>query len=191
MSIIEELQQKLIDTRESVEQVVKDLSEYSQIKDSLQSANRGINTASSNLDRLSESLKRSTENLNNATSKLGEVVEIVKNTDPAEVLRGQRKLEDILQEIGGRIDGVSRDGEQLRERVKQLPGETSVSTKHSEVITAIQETGETTRETVSSSARATTKIVEGLAGKSSLIIVGIVINIALLVYVISELLILD
>ncbi len=153
MSIIEELQQKLIDTRESVEQVVKDLSEYSQIKDSLQSANRGINTASSNLDRLSESLKRSTENLNNATSKLGEVVEIVKNTDPAEVLRGQRKLEDILQEIGGRIDGVSRDGEQLRERVKQLPGETSVSTKHSEVITAIQETGETTRETVSSSAR--------------------------------------
>jgi chromosome segregation ATPase len=187
MSIIEELQKQLSETRESVEQVVKDLNEYSQIKESLQSADRGISAASSNLDALSEGLKQSTEYLNSATLKLGEVVEILKNTDPAEVLKGQRKLEDVLQEVGGKIDEVSRDGEKLRERVNQLPDESSVNVKHSEIITAIQKTGEATSANVSSSVNATTKIVEGLAGKFTPIVVGIVINIALLVYIISKL----
>ncbi len=39
MSIIEELQTKLSETRDNVEKVLVDLSHYSQVKDSLQAAN--------------------------------------------------------------------------------------------------------------------------------------------------------
>ena len=139
MSIIEELQQKLSETRESVEQVVKDLSEYSQIKESLQSADRGISIASSNLDALSDSLKRSTENLNSATLKLGEAVEIVNNTDPTEVLKKQSELESQLQALKAQIDSVTDDTQHTKTVIANLPNKTSMDEKFSQVTRALKE----------------------------------------------------
>ncbi len=68
MSIIEELQESLGATRESVDKVVDDLQGYSRVKNSLQSADQSIRESSGNLDALAESLKISIQSLNTVTA---------------------------------------------------------------------------------------------------------------------------
>ena len=173
MSIIEELQTKLSETRDNVEKVLVDLSHYSQVKDSLQATSVGLEGASGKLDALTDSLQSTTESLNNATSSLRDVIEIIRNTDPAEVLEGQQQIEQNLGTISDRLSELP-DITQVNTKLDELEsksGEQNESLrvqfdeKIDQLRKSLEEISQDTRQSVSSSNSKTKKLVESMSGK--------------------------
>jgi DNA repair ATPase RecN len=197
MSIIEELQTKLSETRDNVEKVLVDLSHYSQVKDSLQAANVGLEGASGKLDVLTDSLHSSTKSLNRATASLEEVIEIIRSTDPAEVLKGQQQIEESLETMSDRLSELP-DTTHVHLKLDELESKyvyrmkvllrVQFDEKIDHLRKSLEGISEDTRQSVTSSNSKTKKLVESMSGKMQFAVVAAIANAALAIWIIKLLL---
>ena len=99
MSVIDELQDSLGETRRDVEKVLDDLNSYSGIKDSLQIANTSIKDSADGLNSLAASLGVGVDSLGQLTQKLGQVTDLVRETDPGLLLAAQQATEKKIDSL--------------------------------------------------------------------------------------------
>jgi len=198
MSVIEDLQESLGETKKGVERVLEDLQGYSDVRESLQSANKSIKESSDGLDSLASNLSNTIESLDQLTRSLGQVTELVQRTDPGLMLEAQRKTESKVDSLGDSITEVSRLTNSIREQFEKseiaqrfdaadrkmselaqqsnsLDEQLSLVAQQSEVVD--QKIAELKADQMK--ARTT---VEKIAGKLPLILGGLVIIIAILGY---------
>jgi len=198
MSVIDDLQESLGETKKGVERVLEDLQGYSDVRESLQSANKSIKESSDGLDSLASNLSNTIESLDQLTRSLGQVTELVQRTDPGLMLEAQRKTESKVDSLGDSITEVSRLTNSIREQFEKseiaqrfdaadrkmselaqqsnsLDEQLSLVAQQSEVVD--QKIAELKADQMK--ARTT---VEKIAGKLPLILGGLVIIIAILGY---------
>lgn len=179
MSIIEELQEKLSETRNSVETVLQDLEQYTDVKDSLNDASTGINNASSNLDQLVNSLSSTVTSLNSLADKFDDVIGVVRSSDPAQVLEGQRDTKIKLEEIELSLNAISTNSEETARTVGNLPNSNSVDSSLETLATKISADSESAFDSIKNSIGTVRSGVEKGTKTNSIIIVLVIINVLL------------
>ena len=191
MSIIEELQESLGTTRKSVDQVVEDLQGYSQVKNSLQSADQSIRESSGNLDSLAESLKVSIQSLNAVTENLGKVTDLVQQSDPGFMLDAQKRIEAQISNMNEKLKQLSDQSSasaQLIDKLAISQRFDQVAQKATDIEKAVFRGSDAVTQGISEEVLPIRKIVTGIAGKIPLLIVGLVAVIAMLGVALSRLL---
>ena len=190
MSIIEDLQESLGTTRKSVDKVVEDLQGYSQVKNSLQSADQSIRESSGNLDALAESLKVSIQSLNAVTENLGKVTDLVQQSDPGFMLDAQKRIEAQISNMDEKLKQLSDQSSASAQLIDKL----AISQRFDQVnqkVTDIEKTvsrgSDAVTQGISEEVQPIRTIVTGMAGKFPLLIVGLVVVIGMLVVALSRL----
>ena len=87
----------------------------------------GLEGASGKLDSLTDTLQLSTESFNQVTKSLGGLIEIIRSTDPAEVLREQKLIGESLERISEEIGQITTDGDSVKRRLAELPDNSQVN----------------------------------------------------------------
>lgn len=150
MTLLDDLQKKLSDAQGQIESVTSELQRFAELKNSIQSTDVQMKNAAKQLEGLSSSLSSGASALEKASVSLSKTNDIMRKTDPAEVLKEltsisqqQKASEDeILSSIkstetklGGSIKTMSKafqskidTGNESIEQQKALIRESFVST---------------------------------------------------------------
>jgi len=198
MSVIDDLQESLGETKKGVEKVLEDLQGYSDVRESLQSANKSIKESSDGLDSLASNLSNTIESLDQLTRSLGQVTELVQRTDPGLMLEAQRKTESKVDSLGDSITEVSRLTDAIREQLeksaiaqrfdavdRKMLEVSQQSNSLDEQLSSLAQQSEVVDQKIADLKADQTKArttVEKIAGKLPLILGGLVIIIAILGY---------
>ena len=198
MSVIDDLQESLGETKKGVERVLEDLQGYSDVRESLQSANKSIKESSDGLDSLASNLSNTIESLDQLTRSLGQVTELVQRTDPGLMLEAQRKTESKVDSLGDSITEVSRLTDAIREQLeksaiaqrfdavdRKMLEVSQQSNSLDEQLSSLAQQSEVVDQKIADLKADQTKArttVEKIAGKLPLILGGLVIIIAILGY---------
>jgi uncharacterized phage infection (PIP) family protein YhgE len=198
MSVIDDLQESLGETKKGVEKVLEDLQGYSDVRESLQSANKSIKESSDGLNSLASNLSNTIESLDQLTRSLGQVTDLVQRTDPGLMLEAQRKTESKVVSLGDAIAEVSSLTNSIREQVEKSAVAQrfdAVDRKMSEISQQSNSLDEKLSSLAQQSEAVDQKIanlnadhmksrrtLEGIAGKLPLILGGLVIVILILGY---------
>ena len=198
MSVIDDLQESLGETKKGVERVLEDLQGYSDVRESLQSANKSIKESSDGLDSLASNLSNTIESLDQLTRSLGQVTELVQRTDPGLMLEAQRKTESKVDSLGDSITEVSRLTNSIREQFekseiaqrfdaadRKMSELAQQSNSLDEQLSSLAQQSEVVDQKIADLKADQTKArttVEKIAGKLPLILGGLVIIIAILGY---------
>ena len=198
MSVIDDLQDSLGETRKGVEKVLEDLQGYSDVRESLQSANKSIKESSDSLNSLASNLNNTIESLDQLTRSLGQVTELVQRTDPGLLLEAQRRTESKVDSIDDSIVEVSRLTDSIREQLeksaiaqrfdvvdRKMSEVSQQSSNLGEKLSSLAQQSEAVDQKIASLKADQTKArttLEKIAGKLPLILGGLVIIIAILGY---------
>ena len=198
MSVIDDLQESLGETKKGVEKVLEDLQGYSDVRESLQSANKSIKESSDGLDSLASNLSNTIESLDQLTRSLGQVTGLVQRTDPGLMLEAQRKTESKVDSLGDSITEVSRLTDAIREQLeksaiaqrfdavdRKMLEVSQQSNSLDEQLSSLAQQSEVVDQKIADLKADQTKArttVEKIAGKLPLILGGLVIIIAILGY---------
>ena len=115
MSLLEDIQSKIEKAHDEVRAITSELNEFASLKSSLKSTDEGVRGAAQNLDRLSETLTRGSAALDRASQSLTETNDLIRKTDPAEILKSlssietsqeqhRKDLEDLIQSQKSEIE---------------------------------------------------------------------------------------
>lgn len=99
MSLMEDLQNKLVATEERVVAVLGELKEFSDLKQSLNAADMSLYTSSERLGHLATSLTKNADSMQETIGALREAIDIIKLSDPAKVIDAQNRIESLLREL--------------------------------------------------------------------------------------------
>ncbi len=97
MTLLDDLEAKLSEAQSQVAAVSSELKEFANIKDSLRSTDTQIKDAAKQLEHLSGTLSKGASSLETASKSLADTHEIIRKTDPAQVLK---ELTNITQAQG-------------------------------------------------------------------------------------------
>jgi uncharacterized phage infection (PIP) family protein YhgE len=198
MSVIDDLQESLGETKRGVEKVLDDLRSYSDVRESLQSANKSIKASSDGLNSLASNLSNSVESLDQLTRSLGQVTDLIQRTDPGLMLEAQRKAESKVDSLGDSIAEVSHLTDSIREQFVKLAVAqrfdavdqkllelANQSNSVDQKLSALVQQSDTVDQKISdlkADQVETKKNIERIAGKMPLILGGLVIVVLILGY---------
>jgi ABC-type transporter Mla subunit MlaD len=104
MSIIDELQSKLSESHNQIETVVAELKDFAEIKKTITSSDEGLRSLIKSISGLSDKLSNTANSFEKVISSMGQAADLIKETDPAKLLKEQEKLEVNISQIDSKID---------------------------------------------------------------------------------------
>ncbi len=92
MSLLEELQEKLSGAEVRVAGVLKELQDFSELKNSLDAADRSLIQSSERLGSMALSMEKNANAMTDTIRALKDTIDIIRRTDPAAVVKAQEVL---------------------------------------------------------------------------------------------------
>lgn len=182
MTLLDDLQEKLSEAQNQVQQATAELNGFSEVKTSLQSADGQMRAAASKLDELSSSLNNGAAALEKAATSLADTNDIIRKTDPAEILKElaaissrqkslEKNLSSSVKELSDETDTALNE---LRDNIRSSVRD-GVKGLETKIYTTAEQDGSRTRALVTGS----TKLIPIIIGAT-------VINTALLIALASK-----
>ncbi len=182
MSLMEELQNKLVTTEERVVSVLDELQKFSDLKKSLDATDNSLLASSEKLGDLTTSLTKNADAMRETIGALRETIDVIKRTDPAQVVEALTRVENKLQGLDKNFSGAVQDlDKKLSETVLDVKG--SVLEKIDQAKGQLAVTVEGLGEEISQAKKSAEA--ESKSGKirQFVIITLLILNFATLVYV--------
>ena len=96
MSVLQELEKRLVETEEQVTALVRNLEDHADLEESLRTAGSSLLEASTEVRRLAKSALEANKSLGTIITSFQEAIEILRNSDP---LRTAKSVERIEQQL--------------------------------------------------------------------------------------------
>jgi len=129
MPTIDDLQEKLNIAQEKFNNIVNELSSFSTLKKTLDSSDKGIKDAATNLDALTKVLETSVNALNQSADALKDTIESLKKTDPVVINRNLSKILEESKNTSKSIEGIENSSQKIIDIVDQLNSSSTIEIK--------------------------------------------------------------
>jgi prophage DNA circulation protein len=112
MTVLDELGNRLNETRQEVDTVVENLRNFSEITNTLESTDKSLKSSSDKLGSLAETLDENAQGFRDCVDSLQEATQLLKQIDPA-------RIEGAINEIGQRVQELSTNIDNATSRAKE------------------------------------------------------------------------
>ena len=129
MSIVDDLNESIKESKNKIDNITKELDDFVSIKNNINSIDGSLHNTIKKIDDLVDAFKGTKDSFVRVAESLEESANILKRTDPAELIKNQNEQEKNIIIIKENIDNLSK---QLNENIKTLNDDLKQSTKNLE-----------------------------------------------------------
>ena len=122
MSLFEELDDKIVDTKDNLNKLVDRLNRFSDLDETFQKTSSDLNTSIENLSSSNKTFQELSEALQNVVKSLEEASKVLVASEPTKIIS---KLDAIESNANDQIKNIQKLGEEIKASI----GETSSSIK--------------------------------------------------------------
>ena len=122
MSIVDDLQESIKESKNKIDNITKELDDFVSIKNNIGSLDGSLHNTIKKIDDLVEAFKGTQDSFSRVAESLEESANILKKTDPAELIKNQNEQKESIKSIEEQINKLSDNIKNVERKVERKKG---------------------------------------------------------------------
>ena len=122
MSIVDDLQENIKESKNKIDNITKELDDFVSIKNNITSIDGSLHDTIKKIDDLVEAFKGTKDSFSRVAESLEESANILKKTDPTELIKNQNEQKENIKLIEDKINKLSDNIKNVERKVERKKG---------------------------------------------------------------------
>ena len=122
MSIVDDLNESIKESKNKIDSITKELDDFVSIKNNISSIDGSLHDTIKKIDDLVEAFKGTKDSFTRVAESLEESANILKKTDPAELIKNQNEQKENIKLIDEKLNKLSDNVKNIERKVDKKKG---------------------------------------------------------------------